>query len=644
MLLNSFAAFAVVLRFAFFLHVKFDLNPSVTPLVSLAVLVDISIIAGMFNLLMPGVVFAYGLAVISLVWSVYRYKAEIKSKVMDFLTPGVIMFIVASVAIILFMFARKPLMTEWDEFSFWGISQKLVKIHGALYTFYKSSMIGNSTPPALAVLSYFFQWATPAFAEWASFAAYDVMFFACFSALTSCFDKDNWHMAFFVFLYGFVSPFVARVYTRLIYLRPVYMTTYADLPLGAMFGSTYALYFHSENKKSIWPLLPIIFMFTLTKDMGFAFCCIIAFMIFFDAIVGREKFEFAKAKNFIAKFLAAFVVRFTSLCAYVSWSYHMSRVMQRNPFELGGAANMGYAEMLITGFGELLHLIPQSEKFIAVENAMINAFFSAKINMIGSGFRQLIVITIVFAIAFFLNDKKGKIRTIITYITSVIGFVGYYIFHLFLYVYIFKDNGLGLVSYNRYMYPYYMGWLCFGIIMLCNASKGRLKKISDLAIIGFTITLFSLFTYYASFENIFVECNNRSFITRMNVIDKSDLIKESIKPDDVLYLYSTENANWFMYTYELAPNYVMEEFALKDDSLNEEEYRLASRDYLRQQMKNAGVTAVILDNSSESFANYYGDWFGVNPETISKYEIRYYSVEYTEDSVKCTLEKSAFSH
>ena len=62
MLLNSFIALLAVLAFAFALSALFKIKPAFTPLVSLAVLVDLSVIFALVNMLKAGVAFSYGLA------------------------------------------------------------------------------------------------------------------------------------------------------------------------------------------------------------------------------------------------------------------------------------------------------------------------------------------------------------------------------------------------------------------------------------------------------------------------------------------------------------------------------------------------------------------------------------------------------
>ena len=136
-----------------------------------------------------------------------------------------------------------------------------------LYTYYKSSMIGNSTPPTLAILSYFFQWGNAEFAEWIAFFGYDIMFFACFSAFTAAFDREKWNSAFIVYLLGFLTPYIFEVYTKIIHLEPTYITTYADVPLGITTAGALAVYFFSNDgdSRDVWPLLPVLMFLTLIK-------------------------------------------------------------------------------------------------------------------------------------------------------------------------------------------------------------------------------------------------------------------------------------------------------------------------------------------------------------------------------------------
>ena len=634
MLLNSLFALAVVIMFAFALHTLTGIKSRLAPLVSITTLVAVAILCGMYDLLKPGVVLAYAVGVAAFAYSLYKAKDSLKEKLASFLSPGVVLFILSSFAMLLFMAMRQPLMTEWDEFSFWGISQKLLKIHDQLYTYYKSSMIGNSTPPGLPVLSYFFQRFVPEFTEWISFLAYDVLFFACYSAFTAAFEKKSWNSAVMTYVFGFLVPYVFEVYTKIIYLEPVYMLTYADIPLGVVFAGAMAVYFFSENtdSRTILPVLPVIFFLTMIKDMGFALSCIVVFMAFFDMWVGRKEFSFLKIRGFFGKVAAAAVMLITALGTFLSWSMHMARVMERDPFALGGATNMGMVEMLITGVKELL-IGPRSEKFQVITDLMVKAFFRTELSFLGSGIRIFIIITAVFAVAAVLNDKKGFLRTVTLYVTSLIGFVGYYVFHIFLYVYIFKDNAYELVSYNRYIYPYYIGWMCFGVFALCLAVKNGRRFLSKTALFCFSGIILVLFHVYTDYEYLFIGCAERNFATRRSIQTKADYLDDVINPEDVIYLYSggDNGQRWFIYTHQLAENYIIGDFGVDTTGMTEEEIRTAYRQKLYTRFTEKGVTHVLIDSSSEFFIDTFGDLFDVPMDYVGLDSVAYYKVNYTDD-------------
>ncbi len=633
MLLNSFISLVVILCAAFGIYTVLDIKSRLTPVVAITTLLNITIVFAIFNMLKPGVVISYAFGMAIFAYGIYKNKDNLKEKLSGFLSPGVILFIISCLAMLVFMALRQPLMTEWDEFSFWGISGKLVKIHDQIYTYYKSSMIGNSTPPALPVLSYYFQWFNREFTEWISFFGYDVMFFACYSAFTALFDKKGWNSAVMVYLYGFLVPYVFEVYTKIIHLEPIYMFTYADIPLGVVFAGALAVYLFNEKTDSstVLCLLPVITFLTFIKDMGFALSCIVAFVVFFDMVVGRKQFSFLKIKGFAGKVAAGFVMVATALATFLSWSMHMARVMQRDPFALGGETNMGMIEMLIVGVKELL-IGPQSEKFSTIKGYMINAFFETKLSFLGAGFSVVLVIAAVFTIAFILNDKTGRKRTVTMFLTSLTGFVGYYIFHLFLYVYIFKDNGYDLVSYNRYIYPYYIGWLSLAVFSLCMAVKNGKRFLAKTSLFAFSGIILVLFSYYTDPEYLFMGCSDRNFATRNQIIEKTEYISDRIGRDDVIYLYcgGDNGQRWFMYTHQLASNIIIEDIGISTDGMTDEQERQAWRENLYKQFIQKGVTHVLIDASSERFCYLYGDLFDVDMGYVGSDSIAYYKVDYSD--------------
>jgi len=436
------------------------------------------------------------------------------------------------------------------------------------------------------------------------------------------------------YLFGFLSPYIFEVYTKIIHIEPVYITTMADIPLGVVFSGAVAVYLFADKKDSrdVLGLLPVLVLLTMIKDMGFALSCIVAFVAFFDMLVGRKEFSYLKLKGFFGKVSAGFSMVMVAAVSFFSWSFHMAKVMERDPFALGGATNMGMVEMLIVGVKELI-LGPQSEKFVIIKGQMIDAFFHTHLSMVGSGFRIFIIITVLFLLAVILGDKNGRKRSVMMYLTSIVGFVGYYVFHLFLYVYIFKDNAYGLVSYNRYIYPYYIGWMSMGVMALTLAISEGKRFLAKTALFGFTAAIFLIFNVYTSYDLLFIEANERAFATRYNIRGKVEYIEDAITPQDVIYVYSGYDVGdrWFIYTHELAENLVMEDFGVDVEGLTEEQAKAKYQQTMYERFIKAGVTNVLIDNSSVFFIENFGELFDVPMDDVGLNSVAYYAVDYTDD-------------
>ncbi len=633
-------ALTTILCFGFGLFVLFGIQAAVTPLLSMAILVDIASVVAMADMLKAGTFFVYILSAVVFLSALYKCEDK-KAKIKEyFSTPGILLFIISSAILVVILLSTQPVFHDWDEFSFWGISKLLTDNHNRLYTYFKSSMVGSSTPPALAVLSYFFGFFNAAFTEWVSYFAYDVLFMACFAAFTGISDKKQPHISTMLFVTAVVLPFIFTVTELNSKLSSAYISVYADMPMGFVFAGAIAVYLCSQkdNRQDILQVLPVIVFLTYIKDMGFALSCITAFVLFFDMVVSKKQYSFFVFKGFAAKVAAGVATVFTALATFLSWSFHMARVMQRDPFNLGGETNMGMIQMLLTGVKELLSP-EKSRKFTTIMNSMFAAFFDIKISMLGAGIRIVAVITVIFALAFIFGDKKGKIRTAVMYITTAVGFVGYYIFHIFLYVYIFKDNAYVLPSYERYMYIYYIGWFAIALLALTlAATSGKAMPVMFVYAIGAACLFITGF--YLEPGNTFICAAGNSFPKRRLINQKVERLQDVISPDDVIYVISENNAgeNWFIYTHELPDNYFVKDYRKFSADSRPEEDREIAQGMLRY-MEEKGVTHVIVDEINHIVGRRYDHMFDVSIDEIAYHRVAYYKVNYTDTGFDFTLVK-----
>lgn len=639
---SSILALTAVFMLSFGIHCLMGIKSALTPLLSIAVIVDIAAVFAMAGSLRFGTVSVYILSAFVFLLASYKNRADIRRKIKSFFSPGVALFLLSSVLMLIVLYRTQPLMHGWDEFSFWGTAHKLVKNNDALYTYCKSSMLGQSIPPSMSVLSYFFMVFSPVFTEWVCYFAYDVLFFACFAAFTAVFGEKQPHSAFMLYLCAFITPFLFEITEINSKLYSTYISAYGDIPLAVVFAGALAVYVYSDDggSRDILPVLPVLMLLTLIKDMGLALSCIVVFIVFFDMLAVKKKFTFLKVKGFLGKCLAAFSMLAVTAGSYILWSIHISKVLSINRSDFTSGESMGMAGMLVSGVKELFG-IGRSGKFSRIADSMTSAFFGTKVSMFGSGAVVAAVITAVFAAAFLLGSKNVKKRTATIYVTSRIGFVGYYIFHLFMYVYLFKDDAYILPSYDRYMYTFYIGWLCIALLCLAIAVCDGFRMPAKAALFAFTLVCLFVFGFYADTGNTFLGVNSNSFPKRELIKAKAEFLSDAVGKDDVIYIASEDNSgeHWFIYTYELLDNYIVPDYFVWEENTTEDQWDLMARDKMCKYFKQNKVTHFLIDNVNDQFILRYGDLFDVPVNEIGLHYVAYYKVNYTDTGFYFTLVK-----
>ena len=636
---NLIVPLIAVVMFAFALYVLADVNPSAAPLVSIVTLVNIVTLCAMFNALKAGTAFAYVLAAGVFCLAVFRNKNSLKNDIYGFFTPGVMLFVLASIVMLLCLARTQPLIHQWDEYSFWAKSRQLIKNHNQLYTYYKSSMLGQSIPPSLPLTSYFFQRFCPDFVEWGVYFAYDVLFFACFSAFCGKFDHNKSGRAVAMFVSALLIPYFFGITAHTTSLSSIYISAYSDLPLALLTAGTVAVYIFSDrsDEKRILPVLSCLVYLAFTKDMGFALGCIALFIIFFDIVVSKKDYSFFKIKGFVGKIATGFVMLATTTATFLGWSRHLAAVLSLDRTDYGGEAGMSMVEILLNGVKEFL-IGPKSEKFAIMQDKFFSAFFSTKVSMIGSGLIVVAVIAVIFLAAVIFGDKNSRVRSAVMGITSLIGFGGYYIFHLLLYVYVLSGEAYSLASYERYIGTYYTAWLFMSLMCLAFATVN--SKLANGVLTGFMCCILLVFSYYIRPENIFTGVTWQSFATRRSVMKKVEKIAPAVNEDDVIFLFcgDDEGERWFAYTFEMDKNFIIPNAGFFATGADDAETTAIRQREMKDRFEKYGVTHVLIDHSSPDFIQHFADLFndenaycpmgGIGPTMVS-----YYKVNYTESGM-----------
>ena len=423
----------------------------------------------------------------------------------------------------------------------------------------------------MIVLGYFMQFFGSGFAAWKLYLAYDILFFACFSAVIGIFEAKEWNAWIPLSLAAFLSPWFFTVYQRETTMRPVYMDAYGDIPAGILAGGAVVCWMclKSGKQKGVW-VVPIVLtasMYVKDNTLPIALVAfgLIALDCFFFGLPTEQEERFAIRYGKRAAFCAVCVACIGA--AYMMWSFHAAAAVQLRAQQGGmGTTNMALGDVLKNGIFLLLFrssapaeiVQTYGEKFAQVSADMWSAFFKVSITMAGPSLTALIFIGGIFVVAAIFCPKRERLRHIVLAVATIAGFFAYYIVILFSYVFIFKDfQAQSLDSYNRYIYPYLLFAFFVALSLLARCQKRpsgrwRLQELTVLVAAGvmlwrFTSLLMPQFTIMGYPEPYFDQVKKSE--------NNAQAVVNAVESDArIFYVYQGDNGeNWFRQSYNLLP-------------------------------------------------------------------------------------------
>lgn len=467
-------------------------------------------------------------------------------------TPGLALFLAGAAFFWLLFFVLRPMFTQWDEFTAWGLAPKMVVERGAFYVADPVNLKASFTYPATSLVTYLFQ-PFGAWAEWACLAALDTLALACVAAATAL-PRSRWYNAVLLFAAGVVLPYFFRDPTPGAYATQ-YVNAMADLPMAMLFGGTLCLYFGTERRRgAFWLTALPLALLTLTKDICFAYGLIAAFLIGLEWLAaGTAPFRRRLAAALVhAGGLAVVVV-----AAFLSWSRYTAAVTPTVDTAASvGSAGLSYGAVLTGGIKQLLG-IGRDDKFAQIMAAMGDAFFTRRVCLLGGGFLAVAAITMVAAAAWLTAGKGPARRGILAlYLGFAFCFAALYAFHLILYYYNFSDGeGLALKDYDRYLTPYYQAWMLAMLCQLARVGRGRLGRGALGAAVAVVL---AVFCWRGVPQAGFWTAADSLYTLRADVQQRAQAMNTVLDWDDrVLVLSQGDDATrWYYYRYELTARVV----------------------------------------------------------------------------------------
>lgn len=478
---------------------------------------------------------------------------------------GMGLFLVGGVLLIILFAVRQPLYLTWDEFSFWGTAVKMTKLNNELYT---TAKIGwawvASQKPGLVVLGYMFEFFGK-YAEWRALAAFDMVALASIAALVAPLSRKKWYIGVPAACVAFLSPYVFTLYYPVTTPSNVYMNILSDVPMAWLFAGALAVYYALRMAKApLWPCCVVLAALTLTRDTALPLALIAAGIMSADMLLCGKDAAFLWLHGVRAKWCRIGTFMAAPAASFVAWVLYLKLALNVNAVsDIGGQQPMGMLEMLVSGVKQLVGIAP-TEKFTQLMGEMYTAFFTIKLTMLGSGaVVSIIILGIVALAALFAADKVHRVRCILYGVLSSLGFFAFYIFTGFCYVFIFKDVEIqsgGLVGYERYLYPYYIGWFLCAVMLLCiTAAKParRLYGAAQGALFMLLAVLIWRVSAYVPPDMTFVGYDNGYQYGRRQMKETAQQVQQLIPAQEDTSVFfirqGDDGSSWFMYCGELLP-------------------------------------------------------------------------------------------
>ena len=204
------------------------------------------------------------------------------------------------------------------------------------------------------------------------------------------------------------------------------------------------------------------------------------------------------------------------------------------------------------------------------------------------------------------------------------GFAAYYFFIGLTYVYVFRDEvSDGLVGFERYIYPYLLGWLlAAGALALRAMDEERPAGLVQTGFGVLVLGLAGLVWLRVPFTLTVFGCGDAAYAERRQTQAVTEEVQAVVPADAHIFFVSQgdDGSRWFLYTYEFYPWYLDYSGttgmggggtfalpgALPEDTLY---YHPYTTEELHDCILDSGCTYIFIEQSDDLFAEGYASLF-----------------------------------
>lgn len=550
---------------------------------------------------------------------IYRKdKKRLKTFRENYFTKGFIAFIIISFVVFLYDYGRT--LTGWDEFSHWGVMIKEMFRLDTLYSVASSTLLVHKDyPPAFQLYEFFFLKLCNGYSEEVLIKSVHLFEISLFIPAV-CESIGNKKKIIHNCLESLALGLSIILLLLLFDCHSVINTIYTDYAMAILVG--YILFTILSEKEKMSPsyivCLGISLTFLLlTKQMGLPLYLMCLFFYFINIIKLPVKIK--KVNYFKVGLVVVFLLCFP-LFFWKGWDSYITSLEVTRQFKLSdidvsdffgiikGTSGEKWQQTTVKNYISGISTIPNTTSYVSLN------------------YYQAFALGVLLLYLLYVFGKKvfTKKDFSLTTVTIIIGFVGYALTMLILYIYSFgSGEGPALASFNRYMPTFliivYSLLLMIFVWLISSKRKYHYKYI---------LFVFLLVIQSPSVLDRLSPINKTK---NMSVYqDHAKIIKENTKDLDKVYVIAQNTIGDYQYFIKYyADGIIINTMYFSFDE--EEQVKKYFQDNIYNYMKDFDY--VYLAVVDENFVDNYSFLFG--KEDIA--EKKLYKINHSDGKIKLEL-------
>ncbi|WP_454723584.1 MULTISPECIES: hypothetical protein [Cupriavidus] len=457
------------------------------------------------------------------------------------------------------------LFTGWDEFSFWGLSAKLISRTDALYQ--HDSPIAAAFkvyPPAQQLFQYYWTF----FSSWSEknvLYSQIVFMLSALICISGAFFEKNSPLKILTFWVACGS---------LYFFGYDFSHLYADQLLALVFAANIALAAEARGIKGALIVSVCTALLILTKQIGLILALVVIAVYFLCSLTRRQKEGAASNLSSSCAYLSLCIL--SAAVSFGSWNWYLRKTDTAISYPIPALSSVFEQPMLgrlgktVVAFIDRLHRqefgtvstavfeLPLKELVTKFHSLPISSFVdiisSRSIHF--SVINAMAFLTAVSIICIILSKRGDVLSKASLFAMIAVGSIGYLAFLLLCYLIFFTEyEGTNLASFERYAGTYFLAWSLIVLSIYASAIARREKWFLKLLLVSPLLLCFLILPPKAYSDVRQMSVSPQLLEQRRRVDMLAEVVNKRIKKGEKAYFISQDSTGFekYIFNYSMIP-------------------------------------------------------------------------------------------